>query len=424
MEIKRPRGTNDLLPSDTYKWQKVELLLRQICREFNFKEIRTPIFEATELFQRGVGDSTDIVQKEMYTFLDKGGRSITLRPENTASVARAYIENKLEAQVQPLKLYYIGPMFRYERPQSGRFRQFHQFGIEIFGTESPYADAEAISLAWEIYRRLGIKGLELHLNSLGCPECRKAYREALRNYLKPRYADLCETCRGRYETNPLRIMDCKSPVCQEIINDCPTLDQYLCESCRADFQKVQEALNAAGIPYILDARLVRGLDYYTKTAFEIIAGNIGAQSAVCGGGRYDGLLEEIGGKPTPGVGFALGMERIFTVLDAQGLDIFKEEGIDVFVAILTQEKEALNQAFAISSQLRLNGLKVEQDLLCRSLKSQFKQADRLNATYTVIVGGDELKDGNAVVRQMSESEQHNLPIIDIANYLKQKKVGD
>ena len=300
MSINRPRGTNDILPGESEKWQAVEALLRTIAAEYGFRELRTPIFEETELFARGVGDTTDIVQKEMYTFDDHGGRSITLRPENTASACRAYLENKLYGAVQPVKLFYIGPMFRYEKPQAGRFRQFHQFGLEIFGTAAAAADAEIIAFAWDLYHRLGIRDLRLRLNSVGCPACRPAYREALQDYFRPYLDRLCPSCRERFFRNPLRILDCKSEICREIGKDAPSIIDYLCEDCSSHFAQVKQLLTAAGIPYTLDTRMVRGLDYYTKTAFEIEVAKIGAQAAVCGGGRYDGLIEELGGGHIPG----------------------------------------------------------------------------------------------------------------------------
>ena len=415
MAVKRPRGTNDFLPEDTAKWQYVEQVLRDLCKDYGYEEIRTPIFEDTELFQRGVGDTTDIVQKEMYTFEDAGGRSITLRPENTAAAARAYIEDKLFAGTQPTKLFYIGPMFRYERPQAGRFRQFHQFGVECFGTNSPAADAEVIALAWEFYRRLGLKDMEVHLNSVGCPNCRPGHRKELQKFLEPKYDELCETCKGRYEKNPLRILDCKSPVCQELTVGAPTTLDCLCDDCKEHFEQVQKYLDIAGIPYSIDNRLVRGLDYYTNTAFEIHMQGIGAQSAVCGGGRYNGLIEEIGDKSIPGVGYAQGMERVFNSLKAQGIEIPVNNDKDVFVATLG--KDAGVPAFQILNKLRENGVKAEMDLLSRSLKAQMKYADKFNVKYTIILGEDEIAKGVACVRDMSDSSQTEVALNEVVDYL-------
>ncbi len=418
MLTKRPRGTNDFLPEDTAKWQYVEKLLREICQQFGYAELRTPIFEETALFLRGVGDTTDIVQKEMYTFEDAGGRSITLRPENTASAVRAYVENKLFAGQQPVRLFYMGPMFRYERPQAGRFRQFHQFGVECFGADSPAADAEVIALAWEFYHRLGLQGLELNLNSVGCPKCRPAYRQALQDFLRPHLADLCPTCQERFEKNPLRILDCKNPQCQQFLQGAPTTLDSLCSECREHFSKVQAYLQAAEIPYRLNTRLVRGLDYYTNTAFEILLADIGAQSAVCGGGRYNGLVEELGGKPAPGVGFALGMERVFSALNAQGIELPKQPGLAVFVAVL--DENARTQAFQLACQLRRAGLAVGYDTMERSLKAQFKYADSQGAAYTLLVGGDELARGSVILRDMQSSEQQEYPLDKVVASLQTK----
>ncbi len=418
MLTKRPRGTNDFLPEDTVKWQYVENMLRELCRQFGYEELRTPIFEETELFQRGVGDTTDIVQKEMYTFEDAGGRSVTLRPENTASAVRAYVENKMFAGAQPTKLFYIGPMFRYERPQAGRFRQFHQFGIECFGASSPAADAEIIVLAWEFYHRLGLKNLELNVNSVGCPDCRPVYRKALQDFLRPNLDKLCGTCQERFEKNPLRILDCKNPECQHHLVGAPTTIDALCDDCREHFNAVLKHLDAVGIPYKINEKLVRGLDYYTNTAFEILLSDIGAQSAVCGGGRYNRLVEEIGGKPTPGVGFALGMERVFNALQAQGIELPIKPKIDVFVAAL--DAEASDVAFRLVTDMRRLGLAAEHDMMGRSLKAQFKYADKFNAAYTLVVGGDELARGTVQLRDMQGSEQQEIPLDKAAEILAAK----
>ncbi|MDO4732368.1 MAG: histidine--tRNA ligase [Bacillota bacterium] len=419
MAINRPRGTNDFLPEDTAKWQAVEELLRGMCRSYGFQEIRTPIFEDTDLFCRGVGATTDIVTKEMYTFEDHGGRSVTLRPENTASACRAFLENKLYGLVQPTKLYYIGPMFRYEKPQAGRFRQFHQFGLEIFGTSAPAADAEIIAFAWDLYQRLGIQGLVLKLNSVGCPKCRAAYRKALQDYFHPHLETLCGSCRDRFERNPLRILDCKSEICQGIGADAPKIQDYLCEDCAGHFEKVQNLLHAAEIPFVIDPHMVRGLDYYTKTAFEIQAGAIGAQSAVCGGGRYDGLIQEIGGDPTPGVGFALGIERIFAALQAQGDDIEVSQDLNVYI-LVAGGVEASAAAFRLADQLRRAELSVEMDYADKSFKAQMKAANRLGAAMAVIIGDDEVKSGCATVKDMESGEQCSLPFTEIKQYILER----
>lgn len=418
MLVTRPRGTNDFLPGETEKWQYLESLLRDICARFGYEEIRTPIFEETDLFKRGVGDTTDIVQKEMYTFEDLGGRSLTLRPEGTASTARAYLENKLYGGVQPAKYYYMGPMFRYEKPQAGRFRQFHQFGVECFGAAGPSADAEVISLAWEFYRSLGLKGLEVHINSVGCPNCRPGHRKKLQEFLAPKLPELCASCQSRYEKNPMRILDCKSPICQELSAGAPTTLDCLCDDCREHFEQVLHLLDAAAIPYQIDNRLVRGLDYYTKTAFEIIVDAIGAQSAICGGGRYDVLIEQLGGSPTPGVGFALGMERIFPTLKVQGIELEIPRKLDVFVAALGHEADV--EGFRILTALRQAGVKAEKDSLGRSLKAQMKYANRFQVAYTVILGEEELKSGKGILRNMADSSQIEIPLQDMVHVLIEK----
>lgn len=414
----RPRGTNDFLPGETEKWQYVEQTLRDICREFDYHEIRFPFFEHTELFQRGVGETTDIVEKEMYTFMDRGKRSITLRPEGTASTVRAYLEHKLHALPQPVKLYYIGPMFRYERPQAGRYRQFHQFGVEVFGSSDPGIDAEVIGLAMAIYHRLGLKGLEVRLNSVGCPQCRPKHRDTLQEFLKNDLPRLCGDCQGRYEKNPLRILDCKNPQCREITAHAPTILHCLCPECREHFEAVQEYLEIAGIKYLVDERLVRGLDYYTKTAFEIVVREIGAQSAICGGGRYDGLMESLGGPPTPGVGFALGMERIFPALESQGIKISSDHALDVFLVALGQE--AGKKAFQILMNMRLEGIKAEKDYMGRSLKAQMKMAGRFKVKFVLIMGENEMVKGTAVVRNMETSEQKEMPLHEAVDLVRQQ----
>lgn len=403
MGIQRPKGTQDLLPGTVEQWQYLEDTIRNVCREFGYEEIRTPMFEATELFQRGVGQTTDIVKKEMYTFLDKGDRSMTLRPEMTASVCRAYVEDKLYGQPQPVKLYYIGPMFRYERPQSGRYRQFHQFGVEVLGADQPLVDAEVISLVWNLYKRLGLVGLEVHVNSVGCPTCRAEHRKQLQEFLDERQSELCSDCQERFERNPLRILDCKNPSCQTLTAGAPTTKDTLCEECSTHFEGVLALLGAAGVVYRVNPRLVRGLDYYTKTAFEVMVEEIGAQSAICGGGRYDGLVEEIGGSPAPGIGFAMGIERVLAALQVQNK--LPEQKPKLFAMFIALGEKAQNKAFSLLCELRDQGIPVGMDLLGRSLKAQLKTADRQNARFALILGEAELEKNVLLIRDLTIGEQ-------------------
>ena len=419
MAIQRPKGTQDILPGIVERWQYLESVIRQVCREYGYAEIRTPLFEATELFVRGVGETTDIVNKEMYTFLDKGQNSLTLRPEGTASVCRAYVENKLYGLVQqPVKLYYLGPMFRHEKPQAGRFRQFHQFGVEVLGADKPLVDAEVISLVWDLYRRLGLKGLEVHINSVGCPHCRAVHRQKLQEFLQPRLAEFCPDCRDRFDRNPLRILDCKNPTCQELSHGAPTTLDTLCDDCATHFARLQELLLAAGVVYRVNPRLVRGLDYYRKTAFEIMVEGIGAQSAICGGGRYDGLIEEIGGSPTPGIGFAMGMERVLVALELQGELRAGEQ--DAFAMLITLGDQAEREGFRILSELRQFGVPVAMDLLGRSLKAQLKAADRQRARFALILGEDEITRQVAVLRNLSLGEQVEVALGECVEVLAKK----
>ena len=360
-----PRGTRDILPSDSSKWRKIEAIARDICQRFGYEEIRTPMFEHTELFLRGIGDTTDIVSKEMYTMTDRGGRSITLRPENTASVVRAYLENKLYAEQGTSRLYYIGPMFRYDRPQAGRFRQFHQFGVEAIGAKGPLVDAEIIALAVQYLHTLGLSELRLLVNSVGCPTCRPVYREKLQAFLQPQFAQLCEDCQSRFERNPMRILDCKNETCRTLVKDAPRMLDVLCDECGEHFDGLKTLLTAGGMTFVVDTSLVRGLDYYTKTAFEIQYTPLGAQSAVCGGGRYDGLIAECGGSQTPGIGFAIGMERVLLAMEQQGLLADEKAAPTVYVAC--QGEQAQTAAFQLAVELRCRGLAVEMDVLDRSL---------------------------------------------------------
>ncbi|MBQ8919304.1 MAG: histidine--tRNA ligase [Acidaminococcaceae bacterium] len=415
-----PRGTKDILPSEVGAWRYVEGVLRELCRCFGFKEIRTPVFEHTELFKRGIGDTTDVVEKEMYSFQDRSGRWITLRPENTASAVRSFIEHKMYAEPDPAKLFYIGPMFRYDRPQAGRQRQFHQFGVELLGAPGPNADAEIILLAVQILRRLGLQDLQLKINTVGCPECRPAYRQKLQDYYRPHLAELCEDCRSRFDRNPMRLLDCKNEKCHRLAAGAPKLAECLDDECRQHFAAVQELLKASGVDFVVDPTLVRGLDYYTRTAFEIQYTPLGAQSAVLGGGRYDGLVEEVGGPATPGIGFAMGMERVILALESQNLLPREADGVDVFA--IAPKAEAATLAFTVTEQLREAGLCAAYDYQQRSMKAQMKTANRLNAKFVLIFGEDELSRNCVTLRDMNAEDKNNnqreIPIADITTILK------
>ena len=413
---KAPKGTRDVLPEQSYQWQYLEALIRDIVKKYGFLEARTPVIEHTELFLRGVGETTDIVQKEMYTFLDKGERSITLKPEGTAGVVRMFVENNLFGETQPTKMYYLyNPVFRYERPQAGRLREHHQFGVEFFGASKPTADAECISVATELLGKLGCGGLTVRLNSIGCPKCRPQYHEALKDYLRGHYDELCETCKVRFEQNPLRVLDCKVESCQKIANDAPVIGDYLCDECRGHQSSLLKLLDGMKIRYVIDPRLVRGLDYYTKTVFEITSESIGSQSAVCGGGRYDGLVEEIGGPHTPAVGFGLGMERLLLVLENTGLKIEKPVRYDLYLASMGQEAE--DKAFFLANDLRKKGAKVEIDHVGRSVKSRLKYADKVGARFVLVLGGDELAKNEAKLKRMSDGVE-TVTALDADSILK------
>lgn len=410
-----PKGTKDILPDQIHKWHYVENQWKDICRRYGFKEVRTPVFEHTELFTRGIGDTTDVVQKEMYTFEDHGGRSITLKPEGTSPAVRAFIEHKQYAEVQPTKIQYITPCYRYEKPQSGRLREFHQFGIEVFGTPNMMADAEVISLGYDFLTSLGITEIELRINSVGCPECRKKHRAALREFLTPKYDELCDTCKTRFDKNPMRILDCKSPVCQELVQGAPMMIDYLCDDCKDAFQQLQDNLKAMEIPFTVDPGIVRGLDYYTKTAFEFVTTKIGAQGTVCGGGRYDHLIEEVGGPPIPGVGFGLGIERLLLLMEANDAHFPEPDKLDVFIAVMGDAAKAYG--LKLCRELRAKGLSAEMDTLARNIKNQFKYANRLNAKYTVVLGDNEMAEGVAAVKDMAAQEQHNVKFEDLYEVL-------
>ncbi|MED4608397.1 MULTISPECIES: histidine--tRNA ligase [Paenibacillus] len=410
MSIQKPKGTQDLLPGEIEKWQYLENKARELCRRFNYREIRTPVFEHTELFQRGVGETTDIVEKEMYTFQDKGDRSISLRPEGTAGVVRAYVENKLYGEPDVSKLYYIGPMFRYEQPQAGRYRQFHQFGIEAFGSVDPGIDAEVIALGYSFYREIGLKDVTVEINSVGNPAVRAAYREHIQRFFAPVKDQLCKDCQSRYDRNPMRILDCK--IDQKFCEGAPTIVEHLDEECRTHFQAVQDHLAAMDIPYRLNPRLVRGLDYYTHTAFEYKAAGIGAIDTIGGGGRYNGLVGQIGGNDQPGVGLGLGLERILLVLQAQGVEIPAAKPLDVYLIGLGEAAE--KETVKLLQQLRMQGLSAERDYQSRKIKAQMKSADRHRATYVAILGEDELAKGEITVKAMATGEQETLPLAGFA----------
>jgi histidyl-tRNA synthetase len=411
MAIQIPRGTQDILPGQVEKWQLIEKKARELCEKYQYQEIRTPIFEHTELFTRSVGDTTDIVQKEMYTFEDRGKRSITLRPEGTASTVRSYVEHKMFGNaVQPVKLYYMGPMFRYERPQAGRFRQFVQFGVEALGSSDPAIDAEVISLAVTMYRELGLKKLKLVINSLGDKESRNAHREALINHFEPRIGEFCSDCQNRLAKNPMRILDCKQDRNHELMKTAPSIIHFLNDESREYFEKVQKYLTALEIPFEIDPNLVRGLDYYNHTAFEIMsdAEGFGAITTLCGGGRYNGLVEEIGGPETPGIGFAMSIERFLAALDAEGVELPLPAGIDCYLVGLGDE--AKDYTVALLHQLRMAGFTAERDYLDRKIKTQFKAADRLKARYVAVLGDDELQAGKINLKNMETGDQSEVEL--------------
>lgn len=413
------KGTHDILPEEVYKWDYMEGVIRDVCARYGYKEIRTPIIEATELFQRGIGDTTDVVTKEMYTFTDRGNRSVTLRPENTASAVRAYLEHKMYGDQQVHKMFYIGSMFRYDRPQAGRYREFHQFGLEVLGASSPLADAEVIAMACEIFHKLGLRDLDLHLNSIGDKNCRPAYRQKLIEFFEGKKDQLCDDCRERLYKNPLRILDCKEEGCKKASVGAPEITDYLCDDCHAKFEAVKHYLDGLGISYTVDPRLVRGLDYYTNTAFEIQYPPLGAQSAVCGGGRYDGLVEEIGGPSTPGIGFAIGLERLFLALEMQNLIPAPKSQKRVYIAALGED--AVAEGFKIQEELRGLGVLTDMDLQGRSLKGQMKQAGKLDSQFTVIIGSNELEKGAAAVKNMADGTQEDIPFAEVAGYISKEE---
>lgn len=412
-----PKGTKDVLPYESYRWQYAEKTAREVCALYNAREIRTPVFEHTELFLRSIGDTTDIVNKEMYTFEDKGGRSITLKPEGTAGVARSYVENSLEACSLPLKMFYITPVFRYEKPQAGRLREHHQFGVEAYGSASPAMDGEVISLAYAFLTKLGITRLTLHLNSIGCSNCRAEYNRALKAFLTGKLDTMCANCRERFEKNPLRILDCKVPDCKAIVADAPAITDYLCDDCKAHKAELESYLTDAGIPYVVDPGIVRGLDYYTRTVFEFVTDALGAQGTVCAGGRYDNLVESVGGKPTPCVGFGLGLERLLLLMDAIGVKI-DEPTPDIFVVPQSAETAAVCRKLVAA--LRAAGVKADTDLTGRSVKAQFKYADKIGAKYVTVVGGSEVESGTARVKCMADGAESAVALDTIPQFMTER----
>ncbi|MBQ7340318.1 MAG: histidine--tRNA ligase [Clostridia bacterium] len=414
--INIPKGTKDVLPKDSYKWQYVEKIARDTANSFAVNEIRTPTFEHTEVFLRGVGETTDIVNKEMYTFMDKGDRSITLKPEGTAGVARSFVENGLYAGTLPAKLFYISPCFRYERPQAGRLREFHQFGVEVLGSTLPNSDAETIILAKTFLEKLGVKNVTLYINSIGCPECRKKYAEALKTYMSDNYDKLCDLCKDRLVKNPMRVLDCKNPECNKLTANAPSILDYICEDCKNHFESVQKLLKIAGVEFKINPNIVRGLDYYTKTVFEFVSENIGVQSTVCGGGRYDKLIAEFGGPDTPGIGFAVGIERLILMLDNLGVEIPNENKVKIYLAPMG-EKES-EKAFELVCELRKNGVVAETDHVGRGIKAQFKYADKIGAEFVGVIGSFELEKGVVKLKNMKDGQEMEVVFSSLVDAVK------
>ena len=405
------KGTNDVLPADSHTWQFVEGKMLETAALYGFNEIRVPVFEHTEVFLRSVGDTTDVVQKEMYTFDDKGGRSITLRPELTAGVIRSAIENGLVNGALPVKVCYVGGCYRYEKPQAGRLREFHQFGVECIGAAAPNADAEVIALARQVLSSIGIEKISLEINSIGCPECRKAYHAALKEYFSQNIEELCGTCKDRLERNPMRILDCKSPICSEIASKAPVVLDYLCDECREHFEKVKQHLTAMNIEFTVNPHIVRGLDYYTRTVFEFVSGDIGAQSTVCGGGRYDGLISQMGGPKVPSLGFAMGIERLMLVLKNQNVELPEAKKTDLYIAALGEKAQL--KATELCAALRSEGYKTETDICARGLKAQMKFADKIGAKFSMVLGDDEIDCGEATLKDMADGSMRKIKLSEI-----------
>lgn len=421
MLTEAPKGTKDIYGSYMEEWQRVEQVMRELCSDFGIKEIRIPIFEHTELYLRGVGETTDIVQKEMYTFKDKADRSITLRPEGTAGVARSFIEHGMYNNPQPTRRFYIGPMFRYENTQKGRQRQFHQFGVEMLGSYSPALDAEAISVAAELLKRLGIKDVELRINSLGCNECRQRYNTALKEYIGSNIDKLCDDCKSRFDKNPLRVLDCKEEGCQKIIAEAPVVLDYLDDECKEHFETVKAILDDMGIKYTVDEKIVRGLDYYTRTVFEFVANGIGAQGTVCGGGRYDNLIAECGGQPMGCAGFAVGIERLLLMLEAQNGEFKETNEMDIYIGSIG--KEGLVKSQGIAYRMRSEGIRAEGDSVGRSVKAQMKYANKIGAKYSVILGDNEIAEDTANLKNMETGEQEQIKVSELVEIMKKKING-
>ena len=419
---KAVKGTRDIMPDDTGKQRFLENTLFEIAESYGFKEIRTPVFEHTELFQRGVGETTDVVQKEMYTFDDKGGRSITLRPEGTAGAVRAFIEHGLFNESLPQKLCYLLNCYRYEKPQAGRWREFQQFGVEVLGSSHASADAEVISLAKLIFDFLGVEGIELQLNSIGCPECRKNYHQALKQYFETYRNELCPTCQERLDKNPMRILDCKSPICQKICEGSPVIIDYLCDDCAEHFESVKKYLTAMNIDFSVNPRIVRGLDYYTRTVFEFVSTDIGAQGTVCGGGRYDGLVKELGGPDTPALGFGLGTGRLRMLLDNQKIELPADNPCDIYLAPMDAESSL--KAMALTDNLRSSGINAQTDVFGRSLKAQMKYADKIGARYTAVIGSDELSSGVLKIKNMASGESKEIGIENFEDNFLRLSIDD
>ncbi len=413
-EINRAvKGTNDILPDNSYSWRSIEARLFDTAHLYGFREIRIPVFEHTEVFKRSVGDTTDVVQKEMYTFDDKGGRSLTLRPELTAGVIRSTIEHGLVNGALPVKVCYEGGCYRYEKPQAGRLREFHQFGVECIGAAAPSADAEVIALARQLLSSIGIEKISLEINSIGCPECRKAYHNALKEYFKANIDTLCETCKDRLDRNPMRILDCKSPVCSELASKAPVVLDYLCDGCREHFDTVKQHLDKAGIEYKVNPHIVRGLDYYTRTVFEFVSGDIGAQSTVCGGGRYDGLISQMGGPQTAALGFAMGLERLMLVLESQKTQLPEEPKCDIYFAPMGENAKL--KATELCAALRAEGFCVLTDICGRGLKAQMKYADKIGARFTAVIGDNEIENGNIKLKNMKTGEETELDLNNLTD---------
>lgn len=401
--IKKIKGTEDIMPKDSYRWIFLEDIMRRQANAYGYKEVRTPVFEQTSLFSRGVGETTDVVQKEMYTFSTKGDESITLRPEGTAGAARAFLEHSVQNDGLPSKQYYLTTCYRYEKPQAGRQREFHQFGVEVFGTQNPSADAEVIALINGLFEVLGLSKIRLEINSIGCPKCRSKYHEKLREYFSQYKDKLCDTCLGRLERNPMRIIDCKSPVCSEIAKDAPKMIDFLCEECSDHFEKVKSYLDIAGVKYEVNPTIVRGLDYYTKTVFEFVSDNIGAQGTVCGGGRYDGLIEELGGQHTPSLGCAMGIERLLLLMESSGVEIPKPETCDLYIASMGDR--ASLKAFALTEDVRKSGFSAQCDIVGRGLRPQMKFADKIGAKFSLVIGDNEIDENKAEVKNMKTGDK-------------------